>query len=109
MLTYSQRGSLARQGQARVAAEQAAWKAEEATKAATANRARIDANKVARQAEADRVKLTRAELVGAVAVRTSAGWHKVAKLNAKTVSVETGYSWTDRIEFAKILEFREAA
>ena len=39
-------------------------------------------------------------------VRTTCGWHKVAKVNAKSVSVETGYSWTDRIAHSKILEVR---
>jgi hypothetical protein len=39
-------------------------------------------------------------------VRTVFGWHKVVRVNEKSVSVETGYSWTDRIQRAKILEVR---
>jgi hypothetical protein len=57
-----------------------------------------------RIAERDRVRLTRADLVGATWVRDGAGWHRVARLNAKSVSVESGYSWTDRIEFDRILQ-----
>lgn len=56
------------------------------------------------EAERDRRVLTHEDVVGAVAVRDSYGWHRVAKVNRTTVSVETGYSWTDRIEFARILE-----
>jgi hypothetical protein len=59
--------------------------------------------------ERDRVRFTRADLVGATHVRTDTGWRKVARLNASTVSVETGYSWVDRIPFEKILERREIA
>lgn len=42
------------------------------------------------------------------AIRTRHGWWKVARVNAKTVSVETGHSWTDRIPHAQILETRHA-
>lgn len=52
------------------------------------------------------VPFTTEELKVARAVRTSAGWHRVAKVNAKSVSVETGYSWTDRYTLDKILEVR---
>lgn len=63
--------------------------------------------RVAREeAEASRVLLTRADLVGATHVRTQYGWHKVARLNPTTVAVETGYSWTDRYPFDKVLEVR---
>jgi hypothetical protein len=50
------------------------------------------------------VPFTQDELKAARAVRDAYGWHKVARVNAKTVSVETGYSWTDRIEITKILQ-----
>lgn len=46
------------------------------------------------------------ELKAAKLVRTDLGWHKVVKVNAKSVSVETGYSWTDRYTLDKILEVR---
>lgn len=59
-----------------------------------------------RLAERDRVRFTRQDIKGATWVRVNYGWRKVARVNAKTVSVETGYSWTDRIEFDKVLEVR---
>jgi hypothetical protein len=59
-----------------------------------------------RQAEEQRVRLTRDDIKGATHVRTQHGWHKVARVNAKSVSVETGYPWVDRYEFDKIREVR---
>ncbi|WP_152203623.1 hypothetical protein [Georgenia thermotolerans] len=41
-------------------------------------------------------------------VRDSVGWHRVTRVNAKSVSVETGYSWTDRIPHERIIETRAA-
>lgn len=46
------------------------------------------------------------ELHEARAIRTANGWHKVVRVNRKSVSVESGYSWTDRIAIDKILEVR---
>jgi len=69
-----------------------------------ANRERAR-NEVA-EAEANRVHLTRDDLLAATYVRTRFGWHKVARVSRTTVSVETGYSWTDKYEFSKILEAR---
>lgn len=43
------------------------------------------------------------------AVRDSTGWHRVVRVNAKTVTVETGYSWTDRIPTDRIIETRSIA
>lgn len=63
----------------------------------------------AEEAEVNRVPFTRVDLVGATHVRTKYGWHKVARLNSTTVSVETGYSWTDRHPFDKVLEARTIA
>jgi hypothetical protein len=60
----------------------------------------------ARQAEQQRVRLTRDDIKGATHVRTQHGWHKVARINSKSVSVETGYPWVDRYEFDKIREVR---
>lgn len=42
-------------------------------------------------------------ILGADMVRDQFGWHKVIKVNAKTVTVETPYSWTDRIPHYKII------
>lgn len=65
-------------------------------------------SKVARaeydQREAKRVRLTRDDIGGAALVRTRHGWYGVVRVNAKTVTVATGYSWTDRIDFNDVLE-----
>lgn len=57
----------------------------------------------------DRVRLTRDDIIGATHVRTRHGWWTVVRVNGKTVTVETGYSWTDRIPFDKVLEVRREA
>ena len=44
------------------------------------------------------------EIKSARAIRTSVGWHRVVRVNGKSVTVETPYSWTDRIPFDTILE-----
>ena len=54
--------------------------------------------------EAARTKLTVADVKGARAVRDRFGWHKVVRVSAKSVTVETPYSWTDRIAIDKILQ-----
>lgn len=59
-----------------------------------------------RQAEADRVRLTADDVRGARFVRDQFGWHKVIRVNAKSVTVETPYSWTDRLALDKVLEVR---
>lgn len=41
-------------------------------------------------------------------VRTRWGWKTVAKVNRKTVSVETGYSWTDKLPIDEIKEHKAA-
>ena len=58
--------------------------------------------------EAVRVRYARDDLLNAVVVADRSGWHKVLSVNRKTVTVETEYSWTDRIPFEKVLDFREA-
>ncbi|NHF62262.1 hypothetical protein [Microcella pacifica] len=57
----------------------------------------------AARAEEGRVPFTRDQIVGADAVKTSTGWRTVRKVNRTTVSVETGFSWTDRIPFDQVL------
>lgn len=61
----------------------------------------------ARIQERDRVQLGREQILGASWVKhKSYGWRKVVRVNAKSVSVDSGYSWVDRIEFAGITEVR---
>jgi hypothetical protein len=52
------------------------------------------------------VPFTAEELKAATHIRAHHGWHKVVRVNAKTVSVETGYSWMDRIKIEAIREVR---
>jgi hypothetical protein len=62
-----------------------------------------------RIAERDRVRLTREDIAGATHVLVSRTWRKVVRVNKTTVSVETGYSWTDRYTFDKVLQVRTLA
>jgi hypothetical protein len=50
--------------------------------------------------------VTPERLRGAVAVRTELGWHRVVRVNAKSVTVATPYSWTDRISMGRIVDVR---
>lgn len=59
-----------------------------------------------RIAERDRQRLTRDDIAAAKLIRTSTGWRKVVRVNAKSVSVDSGYSWVDRIPFDQVLEVR---
>jgi hypothetical protein len=59
-----------------------------------------------RAAEASRVRFTAQDLAGATHVRTNLGWHRVVRVNGKSVTVKTPYSWTDRVPVEKILEHR---
>lgn len=49
------------------------------------------------------------EIAGAEYVATRLGWFKVVRVNRTTVTVDTGYSWTDRIPFRKIIRVRRHA
>ena len=53
--------------------------------------------------ERDRTRFTRDDVVGAEHVCTRFGWYSVVKVNAKTVSVTTPFSWTDKIPLESIL------
>jgi|GEM_PF-4584149 len=107
MLTLSQRRSLGKHGQAKVEREQQAWRDEQATIAEQERQELIAAKKADRQTETDRVKITRDDLAGARIVRDQFGWHRVRRVNAKTVSVDSGYSWADLIPLEKILDYRK--
>ncbi len=59
-----------------------------------------------REAEKARPKLTAVDVRGAVYIRDQYGWHKVVRVSAKSVTVTTPYSWTDRIPLDRVLEVR---
>lgn len=81
-----------------------AWKREQLAAAREDRRAAAARRATARAAEQARPKLTAADLDGARYVRDAFGWHEVVRVNGKSVTVATPYSWTDRIPFDKILE-----
>lgn len=51
-------------------------------------------------------RFTADDLAGAAAVRDRIGWHRVVKVNAKSVTVATAYSWTERIPIEQVREWR---
>ena len=54
--------------------------------------------------ERDRTKFTRDDLAGATAVRTALlGWRLVRRVNAKTVSVDSGFPWAVLVKFGDVL------
>jgi hypothetical protein len=57
-----------------------------------------------RRAEASRKRLTADDIQGATRVRDRFGWHEVVRVNKTSVTVATGYSWTDRIAIDRIIE-----
>lgn len=66
-------------------------------------RAKFDAARAAhKEREANRRRFTRDEIVGAGFIHDGHSWRKVVRVNAKTVSVESGYSWVDKITFDKV-------
>lgn len=105
MLTLSQRRSWARHGdreiQRTIDDAKAELKAQE--DAEGAERLRRYQERTAA------VSFTTEQLKAATHIRTDVGWHKVVRVSAKSVTVETGYSWTDRHATAKILEVRTIA
>lgn len=83
-----------REAQAVVAEHKAAEEAETQARVA-----------VLRQAEADRRRFTADELSGSRFVKDEFGWHTVVRVNAKTVTVRTAYSWDDRIRIDRVHDF----
>lgn len=83
-------------------------RAERARQAKEAESARIEGaarRKAAREADAARVRFTAADLAGASHVRDSITWHRVVRVSARSVTVETAYSWTERIPLGRVLQY----
>ena len=57
--------------------------------------------------ERNRKRFTREEVLGAIFVLTEFGWKKVRRINTVSVSVESGYSWADKVPFDKIRAVRK--
>lgn len=54
------------------------------------------------QEDAGQKLYTRADIKRGYLVKVSGQWRKVVRVNAKSVSVETGYSWTDTVKYDAI-------
>lgn len=80
----------------------------EVQRARTQQLADLDARvEAAAKAHAARPRLTLANLTDAKAIRNTYGWHVVVRVNAKTVTVETPYSWNDHVRHGDVLEVRK--
>lgn len=104
MPSLSQRRAGARNG-ARLAERAISEEKERQAQEAASRQVELVAQrKAARQAESDRPRLTAEDVKGARIVRDSCGWHEVVRVSAKSVTVKTAYSWTDRIPLDRILQ-----
>lgn len=106
MTSYSVRRAGARNG-ARLS-EQAIREALARTAAAEALRQEHlkQARAAERATEKARPRLTAEDVRGAVVVRDCFGWHRVVRVSAKSVTVATPWSWTERIPLDRVLEAR---
>ena len=90
---------------------QAAYDRESAAWASAAAQEEVVSMVAHRLAVAEKIatlpEVTPELLADAKAVRDRFGWHLVARVNAKSVTVETAYSWTDRIPHDQILEVKK--
>ena len=62
--------------------------------------------KAAREAEKARVRFTAADLAGAELIHDGFAWHPVIRVNAKSVTVATPYSWTERVPIEQVRQYR---
>lgn len=81
------------------------YKAGQAKAARAEQRAAAERRKTEREAEKAREKFTAADLAGASHVRDRYGWHRVVRVSVKSVTVETGYSWTYRLPLDRVLQY----
>lgn len=81
-----------------------------AERARLAEAVRLDRAAIAAMAESGAVKVYSRETIGkGDAIRVGGTWYRVVRVNAKSVSVKTTYSWTDTVEYHKIRDHRPAA
>lgn len=62
--------------------------------------------KAEREAEKARVKFTAGDLVGAEIIHDGFSWRRVIRINAKSVTVTTAYSWTERVPIEQVRRFQ---
>lgn len=74
---------------------------------AAARKAEWDAAKSrAAERDANREHFTAEQLADARLIQDDHGWHRVVRVNSKSVTVETAYSWTDRIPVKNVRGMR---
>ena len=105
MASYAQRRAGARNGARLTELAIREEKARQQVARDAEHRAGVERRRAEREAEKARRKFTQVDLAGVSHVRDSIGWHRVVRVNPTTVTVETGYSWTDRIPHEKILGY----
>lgn len=99
--TMSQRRSFTRNGEADMKEALVAAARPAGTDAAEARIRREDTTR--------RVPFTVDDLTVSNFFRTEFGWRRIAKVNRKSVGVETGYSWMDLVPLVQVLEVRAIA
>jgi hypothetical protein len=82
------------------------WKRDEAKRHREERKVEHAARLARREAEKERPKFTADDVRGSAAVRDEFGWHRVVRVSKKSVTVETPYSWTERIALDRVLEVR---
>ncbi len=97
-----------RQHQRSIAADDAAWRREQAAIDHARHRVDVERRREQQDAERAREKPTAEQLrtAGARFVRTRHGWYGVVRVNRTTVKVLTSPGMDDRIPLAKVLEWR---
>lgn len=74
---------------------------------ARADLQRLESTAARQSAEAaSRAGVDLSEVAAGRMVRTRHGWHRVVRVNAKSLTVATPYSWTERIPLHAVLEVR---
>lgn len=112
-LSYSQRRALSKRNTASLAREEREYRAHLAAEA-KARSERAKATHEARLAKDAADHAAALPLIPTLEpgdeVRDAFdAWYPVVRLNAKTVTVALGGTWTERIPFAKVLEVRKVA
>lgn len=110
-LSYSQRRALSKRNTASLAREEREYRAHLAAEA----KARSERAKAAHEARLAKDAADHAAALPLIPtlepgdeVRDAFdAWYPVVRLNAKTVTVALGGTWTERIPFAKVLEVRK--
>ena len=69
----------------------------------------LRAKEAAKARQIERQRFTAADLADATHVHDGYTWRRVVRVNAKTVTVTTAYSWTDHLPLGQIRDHRTIA